>query len=116
MPQEKSYLVSGEWRTSGNSIEVKSPYDSSLVARVAVPTADEVEEAIAAAAAVFEETRTLPVHARADALDHISMRLKERQDEVAELIAREGGKPLKWAAAEAARAVSTFRWAAAECR
>jgi acyl-CoA reductase-like NAD-dependent aldehyde dehydrogenase len=42
--------------------------------------------------------------------------LQERVDEVAELIAREGGKPLKWAKAEAARAVSTFRWAAEEAR
>ena len=32
-------------------------------------------------------------------------------DENAELIAREGGKPLKWATVEATRAVSTFRWA-----
>ena len=39
-----------------------------------------------------------------------------RSEEVGELIAREGGKPLKWANVEAARAVSTFRWAAEECR
>src|ERR687888_537978 len=32
-------------------------------------------------------------------------------EENAELIAREGGKPLKWAKIEATRAVSTFRWA-----
>ena len=47
---------------------------------------------------------------------HISRRLQERADEVAEVIAREGGKPLKWSKVEAARAVSTFRWAAEECR
>ena len=50
-------------------------------------------------------------HARADALDHISRRLAETIDENAELIAKEGGKPLKWAKVEATRAVSTFRWA-----
>ena len=51
------------------------------------------------------------MHARAEALDHISRRLAETIDENAELIAREGGKPLKWAKVEATRAVSTFRWA-----
>jgi acyl-CoA reductase-like NAD-dependent aldehyde dehydrogenase len=51
------------------------------------------------------------VHARADALDHISRRLAETLDENAELIAREGGKPLKWSRVEATRAISTFRWA-----
>jgi acyl-CoA reductase-like NAD-dependent aldehyde dehydrogenase len=47
---------------------------------------------------------------------HISQRLEERAGEVAEVIAREGGKPIKWAKVEAARAASTFRWAAEECR
>jgi acyl-CoA reductase-like NAD-dependent aldehyde dehydrogenase len=51
------------------------------------------------------------VAARSAALDHISKRLAETLDENAELIAREGGKPLKWAKVEGARAVSTFRWA-----
>jgi aldehyde dehydrogenase (NAD+) len=37
-------------------------------------------------------------------------------DENAELIAREGGKPIKWARVEAQRAVSTFRWAAETVR
>src|SRR5204862_3447183 len=35
----------------------------------------------------------------------------ETIEENAELIAQEGGKPLKWAKVEATRAVSTFRWA-----
>jgi acyl-CoA reductase-like NAD-dependent aldehyde dehydrogenase len=47
---------------------------------------------------------------------NISRRLAERSEEVAETIAREGGKPLKWSKVEAARAVSTFRWAAEETR
>jgi acyl-CoA reductase-like NAD-dependent aldehyde dehydrogenase len=47
---------------------------------------------------------------------HLSRRLQERGDEVAETIAREGGKPLKWSKVEAARAVSTFRWAAETLR
>ena len=51
------------------------------------------------------------MHVRSEALDHISKRLSETIPENAELIAREGGKPLKWATVEATRAVSTFRWA-----
>jgi acyl-CoA reductase-like NAD-dependent aldehyde dehydrogenase len=51
------------------------------------------------------------VHARAEALDRISAGLAASIDENARLIAQEGGKPLKWATAEATRAVSTFRWA-----
>ena len=112
----KPYLVAGDWRTGDDSFEVGSPYDGAVVAEVGSPTDGDIEEATAAAARTFEESHTLPVHARADALAHISRRLQERSDEVAETIAREGGKPLKWSKVEAARAVSTFRWAGETAR
>jgi acyl-CoA reductase-like NAD-dependent aldehyde dehydrogenase len=107
----RPYLVNGDWRTGEGTFEVHSPYDGSVVAEIGVPTEADVEEAVATAAATFEESKRLPVHARADALDHISARLKESIGENARLIAQEGGKPLKWATVEATRAVSTFRWA-----
>jgi acyl-CoA reductase-like NAD-dependent aldehyde dehydrogenase len=107
----RPFLVNGEWRTGDGTFEVHSPYDDGVVAEIGVPTDDDVEESTATAAAAFEESKHLPVHARANALDHISRRLSETIEENAELIAREGGKPLKWATIEATRAVSTFRWA-----
>src|SRR5829696_1980461 len=107
----RPFLVNGEWRTGEGTFEVHSPYDDSVVAEIGLPTADDVEEAVATAAETFEGSRNLPVHARAEALDHISRRLGETIQENAELIAKEGGKPLKWATVEATRAVSTFRWA-----
>lgn len=110
------YLVAGEWRSGSDTFEVKSPYDGSVVATLPTPTDQDIEDAIEAAHRVFAESRLLPIYKRAAALMHISTRLEERKEEVAELIAREGGKPLKWARVEAARAVSTFRWAAEECR
>ncbi|HWC14590.1 MAG TPA: aldehyde dehydrogenase family protein [Actinomycetota bacterium] len=112
----KRYLVAGEWKPSEETFDVKSPYDDKVVATVASPSDADVEAAVAAASESFGETRKLPLHVRADALAHISERLAERSGEIAELIAREGGKPLKWAKVEAARAVSTFGWAAEECR
>ncbi len=107
----RPYLVNGDWRTGEGSFEVKSPFDDRIVAEIGMPTATDVEEAAATASATFEESKHLPVHARSEALDHISRRLAETVDENAELIAREGGKPLKWAKVEATRSISTFRWA-----
>ena len=116
MAERKGYLVAGEWKEGSDTFEVQSPYDGETVAVVGSPGEADIERAVSAAADAFAETRGLPVHARTDALDHISRRLEERADEVAELIAREGGKPLKWAKVEAARAVATFRWASEETR
>jgi acyl-CoA reductase-like NAD-dependent aldehyde dehydrogenase len=107
----RPFYVNGEWRTGEGAFEVHSPYDDSVVAEIGVPTDADVEESIATAAETFKESRHLSVAARSTALDHISKRLAETLEENAELIAREGGKPLKWAKVEGARAVSTFRWA-----
>jgi acyl-CoA reductase-like NAD-dependent aldehyde dehydrogenase len=107
----RPYLVNGEWRTGDGTMEVRSPFDDSVVAELGVPTEADVEEATAVAAETFDTSKHLPVHARSEALDHISRRLAETVDENAELIAREGGKPFKWAKVEATRAISTFRWA-----
>jgi acyl-CoA reductase-like NAD-dependent aldehyde dehydrogenase len=109
--ETRTFLVNGEWRTGEGTLQVKSPYDGSVVAEVGIPTAQDVDEAIAVAAETFTESRFLPVHARAEALDHISRELAASVENNAALIAREGGKPVKWAKVEATRAVSTFRWA-----
>jgi aldehyde dehydrogenase (NAD+) len=109
--ETRPFLVNGDWRTGEGRFEVKSPFNDSVVAEIGVPTDADVEEAAATAAETFKTSQHLPVHVRSEALDHISKRLSETIDENAELIAREGGKPLKWATVEATRAVSTFRWA-----
>ncbi len=116
MPETKKFLVAGEWKSGQETFEVTSPYDGEVVAQVGKPSEGDIERAAAAAHETFPSGRRLPVHARAEALMHISRRLGERLDEVAEIITRENGKPIKWAKFEAARAVSTFRWAAEECR
>ncbi|MEX0991695.1 MAG: aldehyde dehydrogenase family protein [Actinomycetota bacterium] len=107
----KPFLVNGEWRTGEGTLEVTNPVNGDVIAEVGVPTAADVEDATTAAAAAFQESRTLPIWARADALDRMSARIAERGEELGKLIALEGGKPIKWANVEATRAISTFRWA-----
>jgi acyl-CoA reductase-like NAD-dependent aldehyde dehydrogenase len=113
----KPFYVAGEWRTgAGEPLKVHGPYDDSVVAEIGVPTDEDMEDAVTAAVETFKESRHLPTYARAEGLMHISRRIGERVDELAEQVAREGGKPLKWSKIEVTRAVSTFRWAAEETR
>ena len=108
--------VASRPETGDDLLDVRSPVDGRLIARAVQATEDQVERAVAAAAAVAPLAAGLPAHVRAAALDHVSRRLAERADEVARLITAENGKPIKWARVEVARAVSTFRWAAEETR
>jgi len=112
----RPFYVAGRWRTGRGSLSVKSPYDGSVVAELGVPTDEDVEDAVAAAVETFKASRHLPIHVRAEGLADISRGIAGRVDELAELVAREGGKPLKWSKVEVTRAVSTFRWASEEAR
>ncbi len=116
MTDIRPFFLAGRPAWGTQTLEVTHPYDGSLVAVCSVPTADQVEQAVAAAAAVVGRAARLTVATRADALMHVSRRLTERLDEVADLITAENGKPIKWARGEAARGAATFRWAAEEVR
>jgi acyl-CoA reductase-like NAD-dependent aldehyde dehydrogenase len=111
-----AFWLAGRQATGEAAFDVTHSYDNSLVARVSVPTDDQVEEAVAAASAVRDEFSGLPAYRRAAALDHVAKRLGERAEEIARLITAENGKPIKWSRGEVARAVSVFRWAAEEAR
>jgi acyl-CoA reductase-like NAD-dependent aldehyde dehydrogenase len=110
------FLLSGTPATGAGTLQVTSPWDGSVVGEVSLPTAGQVEQAVADLHAVRREAQATPAHVRAGALDHISARLAERAEEIAALITAENGKPLVWSRGEVSRAVSTFRWAAEEAR
>lgn len=115
-PTPRPCWIAGAAEQSAHTLTVRHPYDGSEIATVSVPDAGQIERAVAAAAAVARSFRASPAHLRAAALDHVSRSLHERADEVAEQITAENGKPLKWAAIEVRRAISTFRFAAEEAR
>ncbi|WP_432850111.1 aldehyde dehydrogenase family protein [Amycolatopsis sp. CA-161197] len=110
------FWVAGKPVTSSSTAVVRHSYDGSEAGSHYLPSASDVEEAVAAAASVADEFATTPAHVRAGALDHVSRSLSQRADEIARLITAESGKPLKWSRGEVGRAVSTFRWAAEEAR
>ena len=116
MTDVQGFWLAGRLVTGERTLAVHHPYDAREVATVSVPTDAQVEEAVAAAAAVAAEAAALPAYVRSDALAHVAAALADRAEELARLITAENGKPLKWARGEVARAVSTFRWAAEEAR
>jgi glyceraldehyde-3-phosphate dehydrogenase (NADP+) len=108
MTREYRFLVNGEWRTSAELLEIRSPYNREVAGLTWQATAEDVEDAAAGAAAAFQETRKLPTYRRAEVLERIVDRLKTEQESIARLITLEAGKPIRLARAEAARAVMTF--------
>lgn len=112
--REWGFFVHGKWITEGDSVEVLSPYDGSVVGTVHRATATHAEAAIRASRHAFETTRKMASYERQRILRAISAGISENREEFATLMALEAGKPIRTARAEVDRAVFTFAVAAEE--
>jgi acyl-CoA reductase-like NAD-dependent aldehyde dehydrogenase len=107
--------LGGQRFGSNDVIEVRAPYDGTVIAAVPTCGAEEVARAVAAATMAHRKG-PLAAWRRAEILDAAARLLAERRDAFARTIALEAAKPIKTARIEAERAVSTFQFSAAEAR
>jgi acyl-CoA reductase-like NAD-dependent aldehyde dehydrogenase len=108
------FFVDGRWWEDGDVVEIRSPYDGTLIARVVQGRREHAEAAIAAAVKAFGTTRRLPAFERQRVLRRISASITERKEEFSRTLAQEAGKPIKGARIEVERAIFTFNVAAEE--
>jgi acyl-CoA reductase-like NAD-dependent aldehyde dehydrogenase len=97
-------------------LDVRNPYDNSLVATVPLAGAAEFDRAADAAVAAAPAMARMPAYERAAILMRVSAALAADRESIGRTIASEAGKPLKDALAETDRAAMTFHVAADEAR
>ena len=112
--QDRALLIDGAWVTTGDWIDVTSPYSGDVVGRVARGGRAEAERAVDAAARALESP--LGAHERAEILSTVAALIDLHREEIAQTICNEAGKPIKTARVEASRAMSTYTFAAVEAR
>src|SRR6476646_1903076 len=107
--------LAGTWVESDDPLIVANPADAENPAGSTFhATPEQYEEAVQAAVAAFEVTRTLPAYERGRILRDISAGIKARREELGRILATEAGKPIRDALVEVDRAVVTFRLGAEE--
>jgi acyl-CoA reductase-like NAD-dependent aldehyde dehydrogenase len=106
--------LAGEFVRAGTPLEVRDPATGELVATTWQAGPEELEQATVAAVEAFAATRRLASFERRDALAHVAERISQDADELADLLSRESGKPIRDAKGEVARGALTFRIAAEE--
>ena len=113
--QAAGLLLNGSWSAGegDHAIEIRAPYRGELLATVRESTPEEVDAAVAEAAATYERQELTP-HQRAKILRRTSELISERAEQFARSIVAEAGKPIRDARAEVARAVLTFELCAQE--
>src|SRR5512134_2586652 len=106
--------IAGAEVTTGEWIDVRSPWSGELLARAAKAGPAEIVRAIAQASAGFAETRRLPAHRRSEILRRLGDELPRVRAELSDTIVAEAGKPRRYAEAEVERGLTTVRLASEE--
>ena len=92
---ETRLLIGGEQVAGeGDSLSVENPFTESELASVGLPSAEQIDAAIAAARAAARSWAETPAIERGEMLHEVATRMRARTDELADPMTLEGGKPL----------------------
>ena len=108
------YYLANKPVFDNTDLEVTDKFSGEVVTRVAMAGAGAIQEAFDKAEEAREAMQALPAYHRQEVLNHCVHRFIERQEELAEALCIEAGKPIKDSRGEAGRLVDTFRVAAEE--
>ncbi|HTZ84020.1 MAG TPA: CoA-acylating methylmalonate-semialdehyde dehydrogenase [Candidatus Acidoferrales bacterium] len=103
-------FIGGRWvpaQTSG-TLDVTNPASGQVLARVPLSGAADVEAAVAAANEALPDWRSRSVGERAEFIYALREKFRQRIDELAESVTREGGKVLSDARAEITRSIEVL--------
>ena len=115
MENHRLYL-NGQFVTTDEAIPVLNPATGAVFAQMSVCGRQQVAQALHDAHVAFAAWRQLTGKARGDFLLKIAAEVERRQDEIAQTITLENGKPLAQSAGEVGMTVDHLRWFAEEAR
>src|ERR687897_236187 len=92
---ETRLLIAGEQVAGqGEPLEVENPFTEETVATVGLPSGEQIDAAIAAAAEAKRGWASTPAVERGETLHEAASRLRARTDDLARTMTAEGGKPV----------------------
>lgn len=113
---ETRSFINGEWAEADKTYDVVNPATGETVASVADFGRDGVKQAIDAAYAVQKDWAARTAKERADILLKWHDLILENQEDLAQILTAEMGKPILEARGEIGYGASFLRWFAEECR
>lgn len=107
-------LIIDKKKESGTPLNVKSPYDDSVVGQVVSATVSQVKWAVDSAAHAARSFRDVKAEERREMLLQLYEWVHHNQSALAELMAKESGKPIKHCKSEVHAAAARLNVAASE--
>lgn len=114
--QTYKIYIAGEFIETNTKLEVRNPYNQTIVDTTFLAGDKELEIAIKKGVAAEKEMKEMPSYRRYEILMQISDELKKEKQRLALLLSQESGKPLRYALGEIDRAAQTFLVAAEESK
>ncbi|MEA0564200.1 aldehyde dehydrogenase family protein [Lysinibacillus irui] len=110
--KETKLWINGQWQDTEKSYELTSPYSGEVIAHIAKASIQDVERAIEGAQQAFQLFKKTTAYERAEILYEVVDIMRQRKDELAEILALEAGKPITAGIAEIDRTIATYQFAA----
>lgn len=110
--KETKLWINGQWQDTEKSYELTSPYSGEVIAHIAKASIQDVERAIEGAQQAFQLFKKTTAYERAEILYKVVDIMRQRKDELAEILALEAGKPITAGIAEIERTIATYQFAA----
>jgi len=107
-------FIAGKWRKTDADMPVINPATEEELGRLPCASIKDLDDALEAAVKGFEIWRKTSPRDRADTMLRAAALMRERQEEIAQSITLEHGKPLGQARLEVIRGAEFFEWDAGE--
>jgi len=114
MYPELKLFIAGKWRNAASDMPVVNPATEGEIGRLPCASQSDLDDAVEAAVNGFRVwSRTSP-RKRADTILRAAALMRDRQEDIAQSITLEHGKPLAQARLEVIRGAEFFEWDAGE--
>lgn len=110
--QETKLWMNGQWQAADRTYDLASPYSGEVIAKVAKASVQDVERAIEGAHEAFQSFKKMTAYDRAEILYNVVSIMRERKQELAEILAREAAKPISAGLVEIDRTIATYQFSA----
>ncbi|KUP94542.1 NAD-dependent succinate-semialdehyde dehydrogenase [Tritonibacter horizontis] len=114
MYPDLNLFIAGTWRKTSQDLAVVNPATEEEIGRLPCAARSDLDDALAAAREGFRIWRRTSPRERSDTILRAARLMRERQEEIAQSITLEHGKPLRQARLEVIRGAEFFEWDAGE--
>jgi acyl-CoA reductase-like NAD-dependent aldehyde dehydrogenase len=114
--EKEKFLIKNEFVSSGETVNIVNPYSLEIVKQVYKSDAEHINISLDYLIDIFKKYKKTPAYLKAELLQIITNKIKQRKEELAHLLTLETGKPIKLSRLEVNRAIFTFQTGAEEAR